>query len=64
MIAKDYHPGLVEKQFQKVERKSRYNARKKNAKRKEPSKVKFITTFDSVLPSIEGLIKKHIQYLH
>ena len=28
------------------------------------SKVKFITTFDPSLPSIEGLIRKHIHYLH
>ena len=27
-------------------------------------KVKFITTFNPDLPSIEGLIKKHIHYLH
>ena len=28
------------------------------------SKVKFITTFNLALTSIEGLIKKHIHYLH
>ena len=28
------------------------------------SKVKFLTTFSSALPSTEGLIKKHIHYLH
>ena len=33
-------------------------------KKKEASQVKFITTFDPALPSIEGLIKKHIHYLH
>ena len=27
-------------------------------------KVKFITTFNPAIPSIEGLIKKHIHYLH
>ena len=62
LIARDYHPGLVYKQFQKVERKSRHNARKRNTKRKEVSKVKFITTFNPALPSIECLIKKHIHY--
>ena len=64
LIARDYHPGLVDKQFQKVGRTSRNNARKRNTKRKEVSKVKFITTFNPALPSIEGLIKKHIHYLH
>ena len=43
---------------------SRHNARKKNTKRKEVSKVKFITTFNPAIPSIEGLIRKHIHYLH
>ena len=28
------------------------------------SKVKFITAFNPNLPSIEGLIRKHIHYLH
>ena len=28
------------------------------------SKVKFLTTFSPALPSTEGLIKKHIHYLH
>ena len=62
--ARDYHPELVDKQFQKVERTSRHNAGKRNAKRIEVSKVKFITTFNPDLPSIEGLIKKHIHYLY
>ena len=43
---------------------SRHNARKKYTKRKEVNKVKFITTFNPALPSIEGLIRKHIHYLH
>ena len=64
LIARDYHPGLVDKQFQKVEVTSRHNARKKNTKRKERSKVKCIETFNPALPSNEGLIRKHIHYLH
>ena len=42
----------------------RHNARKRNTRRKEVSKVKFIATFNPALPGIEGLIKKHIHYLH
>ena len=64
MIARDYHLGLVDKQFRKVEMTSRDNARKKNTKRKEVSKVKFITTFNPALPIIEGFIRKRIHYLH
>ena len=32
--------------------------------RKKGSKVKFIITFNPALPSIEGLNRKHIHYLH
>ena len=64
MIARDYHPGSEDKQFQKVEMMSRHNARRKNAKRKEVSKVKFITTFHPALPSIEGLFRKHFHCLN
>ena len=42
---------------------SRHNDRKKNTKRKVVNKVKFITTFNPALSSIEGLIRKHIHYL-
>ena len=35
LIARDYHPGLVDKQFRKVEMTSRDNASKKNTKRNE-----------------------------
>ena len=59
LILRDYHPGFVDKQFRKVEMTSRHNARKKNTKRKVVSKVKFITTFNPAIPSIEGLIRKH-----
>ena len=34
LIERDCHPGLVDKQFQKVERTSRHNARKRNTKKK------------------------------
>ena len=39
LIVRDYHPELVDKQFQKVEMTSRHNTRKTNTKRKEVSKV-------------------------
>ena len=64
LITRDYHRGLVDKQFQKVEITSRHNARKKNTKRKEMKKVRFITIFNVSLPSIDSIIRKHIHYLH
>ena len=56
LIARNYHPGLVDKQFQKVEWASKHNARKKNNKIKEVSKFKFITNFNPVLPVLKFLL--------
>ena len=64
LIARDHHPGLVDKQSQKAEMTSRHNTRKKNTKRKGMSKFKSITTSNPALPSIEDLIRKQIHYLH
>ena len=64
LIARDHHPGLVDKQSQKAEMTSRHNTRKENTKRKGMSKVKSITTSNPALPSIEDLIRKQIHYLH
>ena len=58
LISTDYNSGLVK--FEKVEMMPRDNARRKNTKSNKLSKVKFITTFNPTLPSIESLIKKHI----
>ena len=58
MIARDYHPRLVDKKFNKVERKSRHNARKRNTKRKGMSKVKFITILILPYPVLKVLLKK------
>ena len=63
MRTRDYRPGLADKQFQKLEKTSKHNARKKNTKRKEVSKVRFITTFNAALPSMDGIIRKLIHYL-
>ena len=64
LLARDYHPGLVDKQFQNVEITSKHNARKKSTKGEEVSMVKLITAFNPALPSIEGVIEKHNYYLH
>ena len=57
LIARDYHPGLVGKQFQKFEMMSRHNARKKNAKSKDRSKVKFITTLHLPYHALKVLLE-------
>ena len=51
LIARDYKPRLVDKQSGKVEIMLRNNARRRNTKNKEVSKVQFITSFKPALPS-------------
>ena len=63
LVARDYHPGLLEKQFHKVKITSRHNVKKKYTK-KEVSKVTFIAIFTPTLPNIGDFIRKHICYLH
>ena len=58
LIARDYHPGLIDKQFQKFEMMSRHNARKKNAKCKDGRKVKFITTLHLPYQVLKVLLEK------
>ena len=57
LIARDYHPGLVDKQFQKVERKLRRNARKRKTKRKGVTKVKFTKLLILAYPVLKVLLK-------
>ena len=64
LTARVYSPGLVDKQFENVKMMSRNNSRGKNTKNKEMNKVKSITTFYPILPSMGALIKKYIHYVH
>ena len=64
MIARDYNPGLADKQLENVKMMSKNNAGTKSTKNKDMNKVKFITTFYPILTSIEALIKINIYYLN
>ena len=60
----DYKPSLVDEQFKKISKISRQDARKSKPKTNQVNKIKFVTKYNSRLPKIEGIIKKHISILH
>ena len=64
LLARDYKPSLADKQFKKISKISRENARKSKLKTNQVSKIKFVTKYNLRLPKIDGIIKKHISILH
>ena len=64
LLARDYKPSLVDKQFQEVSKITRTEARAKRPKNNQVSKIKFLTTYNPSLPKIDGLIRKHCFLLH
>ena len=64
LIARDYKPSLVNKQFQEVSKITRTEARAKRPKNNQVSKIKFLTTYNPSLPKIDGIIRKHLPLLH
>ena len=64
LIARDYKPSLVEKQFQEVSKITRTEARAKRPKNNQVSKIKLLTTYNPSLPKIDGIIRKHLPLLH
>ena len=64
LIARNYSPSLVVKQFQKVSQISRDNARKPRSKVLTTDSVKFVTLYNPVLPNINSLINNYLPILH
>ena len=64
LIARDYKPSLVDKQFQEVSKITRTEATAKRPKNNQVSKIKFLTTYNPGLPKIDGIIRKHLPLLH
>ena len=64
LLARDYKPSLVDKQFQEVSKITRTEARAKRPKNNQVSKIKFLTTYNPSLPKIDGIIRKHLPLLH
>ena len=60
LLARDYKPSLVDKQFQEVSKITRAEAGAKRPKNKQISKIKFSTTYNLSLPKINGIIRKHL----
>ena len=54
----------MDKQFQEVSKITRTEARAKRPKNNQVSRIKFLTTYDSSLPKIDGIIRKHLSLLH
>ena len=64
LIARDYKPSLVDKQFQEVSIITRTEARAKRPKTNQVSKIKILTTHNPSLPKIDEIIGKHLSLLH
>ena len=64
LIARDYKPSLVNKQFQKVSKITRTEARAKRPKNNQVSKIKFLATYNPSLPKLDRIIRKHHPLLH
>ena len=60
LIARNYCPSLVVKQFQKAPQISRDNERKSRSKVLGTDSVKFITSYNPVLANINSVIKKYL----
>ena len=61
---RDYKPSLVDKQFRKISKISREDARNSKPKNNQVIKIKSVTKYNPRLPKIDGIIKKHISILH
>ena len=64
LIARNYSPSLVVKQFQKVSQISRDNARKPRSKVVGTDSVKFVTSYNPIFLNINSLINKYLPILH
>ena len=64
LLARDYKPSLVDKQFQEVFKITRAEARAKIPKNNQVRNIKFLTTYNPSLPKIDGIIRKHLPLLH
>ena len=59
LIARDYQPGSVKRQFQEVKKLSRSEARRPKVKSNQVRKLNFFTTYNPSLPNMDTLVKKY-----
>ena len=57
LIARDYQPGSVKRQFKKVEKLSRSEARRPRVKPNQVRKLNFFTAYNPSLPNMNTLVK-------
>ena len=59
LIARDYQPGSVKRQFEEVKKLSRSEARRPKVKSNQVRKLNFFTTYNLSLPNMDTLVKKY-----
>ena len=64
LIARDYQPGSVKRQFEEVKKLSRSEARRPKVKSNQVRKLNFFTTYNPSLPNVDTLVKKYLALLH
>ena len=64
LIARDYQPGSVKRQFEEVKKLSRSKARRPKVKSNQVRKLNFFTTCNPSLPNMDTLVKKYLPLLH
>ena len=64
LIARDYQPGSVKRQFEEVKKLSRSEAQRPKVKSDQVRKLNFSTTYNPSLPNMNTLVKKYLPLLH
>ena len=64
LIARDYQPGSVKRQFEEVKKLSRSEAQRPKVKFNQVRKLNFFTTYNPSLPNMDTLVKKYLPILH
>ena len=65
LIARDYKPGKVKKQFSDIKKLTREEARKaKLLKTSLSTSCNLITQYNSLLPNLKTIIRKHLPILY
>ena len=64
LIARDYYPGSVKKQFEEVKKLSTSEAQRLKVKSNHVRKLNFFTTCNPSLPNMDTLVTKYLPHLH
>ena len=64
LTARDYQPGSVKRQFEKVKKLSRPEARRPKVKSNRMRNLNFFTTYNPSLPNMDTPVKKYLPLLY